>query len=56
VRAGQGNEEQRLALLRSHRARVLAQLAEVQDHLGAIDRKIGIYVDQIERRDPARSA
>jgi DNA-binding transcriptional MerR regulator len=56
VRDGQGNEEQRLALLRSHRARVLAQLAEVQDHLGAIDRKIGIYVDQIERRDPARSA
>jgi DNA-binding transcriptional MerR regulator len=50
VRAGGGNEEERLALLRAHRTRVLAQLSEVQDHLGAIDRKIGIYVDQIERR------
>lgn len=56
VRTGAGNEEDWLALLRDHRARVLAQLSEVQDHLGAIDRKIGIYVDQIERRDAARSA
>ena len=42
VRAGDGTEEERLDLLRAHRI-VLAQLAEVQDHLGAIDRKIGIY-------------
>jgi hypothetical protein len=28
---------------------VLAQLAEVQEHLGAIDAKIGIYVDKLER-------
>src|SRR6478752_2478864 len=48
VRAGDGNEQQRLDLLRAHRARVLAQLAEVQEHLGAIDRKIGIYIDKIE--------
>ena len=48
VRAGDGNEEERLALLRDHRRSVLAQLAEVQDHLGAIDRKIGIYVDKLE--------
>jgi DNA-binding transcriptional MerR regulator len=43
VRAGQGNEEERLDLLRAHRQVVLARLAEVQDHLGAIDHKIGVY-------------
>ena len=48
VRAGDGNEQDRLALLRDHRATVLAQLAEVTGHLGAIDRKIGIYVDRVE--------
>jgi DNA-binding transcriptional MerR regulator len=49
VRAGDGNEAERLELLRAHRARVLNQLAEVQEHLGAIDRKIGIYTDTLER-------
>lgn len=49
VRAGAGNEAERLALLREHRRQVLTQLAEVTDHLGAIDRKIGIYVDTLER-------
>ena len=49
VRAGAGNEQERLELLRDHRRAVLDQLAEVQDHLGAIDRKIGIYVDHLER-------
>ncbi|WP_243056900.1 MerR family transcriptional regulator [Nocardioides sp. SR21] len=48
VRHGDGNEQERLDLLRAHRVRVLAQLAEVQEHLGAIDRKIGIYTDKIE--------
>jgi DNA-binding transcriptional MerR regulator len=48
VRAGDGNEAERLALLRAHREQVLAQLAEVTGHLGAIDRKIGIYVDRVE--------
>ena len=47
VRAGEGNELARLDLLRAHRARVLAQLAEVQEHLGAIDRKIGIYTEKV---------
>ena len=50
VRAGDGNEQERLDLLRDHRARVLVQLAEVQEHLGAIDRKIGIYTDAVEQR------
>lgn len=46
-RAGDGSELDRLDILRAHRQRVLAQLAEVQDHLGAIDNKIGIYEDRI---------
>ncbi|GAA4350281.1 MerR family transcriptional regulator [Angustibacter luteus] len=49
VRAGDGNESERLALLRAHRDRVLAQLAEVTSHLGAIDAKIGIYQDRIDQ-------
>jgi DNA-binding transcriptional MerR regulator len=48
VRGGDGNEQARLDLLRAHRQHVLAQLAEVQEHLGAIDRKIGIYSDKID--------
>lgn len=47
VRAGEGNEAERLALLQAHRQVVLARLAEVQDHLGAIDHKIGIYTDAV---------
>ncbi|QNG19833.1 MerR family transcriptional regulator [Rhodococcus triatomae] len=46
-RAGEGNEPRRLELLRAHRERVLAQLAEVTDHLGAITRKIDIYENRI---------
>lgn len=49
VRAGAGNETERLDLLRAHRRKVLAQLANVQEHLGAIDRKIGIYTDVVEQ-------
>lgn len=52
VRSGDGNEAERLALLRDHRQQVLAQLAEVTEHLGAIDRKIGIYVDRLEGQHP----
>jgi DNA-binding transcriptional MerR regulator len=48
VRAGDGNELERLELLRAHRRHVLAQLAEVTEHLGAIDRKIGIYTDKLD--------
>jgi len=55
VRAGDGNEAERLALLRAHRQVVLDQLAEVQNHLGAIDRKIGIYVDRLESTGMLRS-
>jgi DNA-binding transcriptional MerR regulator len=54
VRAGDGNEEERLDLLRAHRQVVLTRLAEVQEHLGAIDYKIGLYEDTLAR--PLRSA
>jgi DNA-binding transcriptional MerR regulator len=43
VRSGDGNESERLELLRAHRALVLQQLAEVEGHLAAVDYKIGLY-------------
>jgi len=49
VRAGDGNELERLELLLAHRARVEAQLAEVTSHLRAIDHKIGIYEGKVEQ-------
>ncbi|HJQ05607.1 MAG TPA: MerR family transcriptional regulator [Nocardioides sp.] len=50
VRAGAGNEADRLALLEAHREHVLAQLAEVTAHLAAIDYKIGLYTDTVLER------
>ena len=47
VRAGDGNEAERLALLKAHRERVEAQLREVTGHLRAIDHKIGIYESKV---------
>ncbi|MCU1537741.1 MAG: MerR family transcriptional regulator [Humibacillus sp.] len=47
-RDGDGNEAARLDLLQAHRARVLQQLAEVTEHLGAIDNKIGMYQARLE--------
>jgi DNA-binding transcriptional MerR regulator len=47
VRAGEGNESDRLALLEQHRADVLAQMAEMQRHLEAINCKIDIYREGI---------
>jgi DNA-binding transcriptional MerR regulator len=49
VRHGLGNEAERLELLKTHRARVEAQLAEVTSHLRAIDHKIGLYEGQVDR-------
>lgn len=48
VRAGDGNEDERLALLRAHRERVRAQLDTMAAYLDAIDVKIGYYADAIE--------
>lgn len=47
VRDGDGNEEERLDLLRAHRAQVLAQLDEVRAHLDAIDTKIALYEQRV---------
>jgi DNA-binding transcriptional MerR regulator len=47
VRTGDGNEEERLALLRAHRERVRAQLEEMAAYLAAIDMKIGYYAGAI---------
>ncbi|TCJ23437.1 MerR family transcriptional regulator [Nocardioides jejuensis] len=49
VRAGDGNESERLDLLLAHRARVEAQLAEITGHLRAVDHKIGIYEGKVEQ-------
>jgi DNA-binding transcriptional MerR regulator len=43
VRAGRGNEDQRLALLEEHRRAVLAQIGETQHNLKAIEHKIADY-------------
>jgi DNA-binding transcriptional MerR regulator len=43
VREGPGNEEQRLALLREHQRHVESQLAELEDCLRVITRKVGVY-------------
>ena len=43
VRAGDGNEDERLALLRVHRERVRAQLDTMAANLDAIDMKISYY-------------
>jgi DNA-binding transcriptional MerR regulator len=43
VRAGGGNEDQRLALLEQHRNAVLAQMEETRRNLREIDRKIESY-------------
>ena len=43
VRAGEGNEAERLAILEAHRTEVRQNLAELQRHLELIDYKIGVY-------------
>jgi DNA-binding transcriptional MerR regulator len=47
VRAGEGNERERLELLQEHREAVRATLAEVQRHLAFIDKKIDIYEEKL---------
>jgi DNA-binding transcriptional MerR regulator len=45
VRAGEGNEAERLALLEAHRDAVIEQLDAMRRNLEAIDYKIEIYRD-----------
>jgi DNA-binding transcriptional MerR regulator len=49
-RNGDGNERERVALLLAHRDRVVAELAATTAHLSAIDGKIGVYQDRLERQ------
>lgn len=49
VRAGEGNQEQRLAILEAHRDEVLATIAELRQHLERIDYKVGLYRDKLGR-------
>jgi len=51
VAAGPGNEQERLALMEAHRADVTAKLAEIQENLKLIDRKIGVYRGRIAAGD-----
>ncbi|MFH8367394.1 MerR family transcriptional regulator [Streptomyces sp. NPDC018031] len=43
VRQGSGNEADRLALLRAHQDRVVAQIAELTECLDAIRHKVEVY-------------
>ena len=47
VRAGPGNERQRLELLREQQVRVEHQLAELEECLRIITRKVGVYEQQL---------
>jgi DNA-binding transcriptional MerR regulator len=47
VRAGDGNEAERLALLESHRIAVRSQLEAMERNLAAIDHKIGLYRERL---------
>ena len=47
VRAGGGNEDERLSLLEAHREAVIEQIAEMQRSLAAIDAKIDLYRERI---------
>ena len=54
VAAGRGNEQERLDLLESHRAEVLARIAELQENLGLIDHKIDVYRGRMAAGDADR--
>ncbi|GAA4935657.1 DNA-binding transcriptional MerR regulator [Nonomuraea thailandensis] len=51
VRAGQGNEVERLRVLREHRERVLAQMHELDECLALITHKVAIYEGRLGLRD-----
>jgi DNA-binding transcriptional MerR regulator len=47
VREGPGNEGERLELLREQQRRVESQLAELEECLRVITRKVGVYEQQV---------
>ena len=53
VRAGDGNEAERLALLEAHREEVRERLREVRRHLELIDYKIDLYTERLAATDRA---
>ena len=53
VRAGAGNEKERLELLESHRAKVAAELATLTEHLALMDHKIEVYRRQLAEGNAA---
>src|ERR1700749_3717935 len=53
VRAGDGNETERLTLLEEHRDAVQAQLAQVREHLAFIEHKIDNYQEKLNDEENA---
>jgi len=47
VRAGDGNEIERLALLEAHRDAVRAQLVAMRRNLDAVEKKIALYRERV---------
>jgi len=51
VRAGEGNEAERLALLEAHRDAVRAQLVAMRRSLDAVEKKVALYREKISERE-----
>ncbi|OMF59014.1 MerR family transcriptional regulator [Paenibacillus rhizosphaerae] len=49
VRRGQGNEQQRLEILREHQRRVVAQMDQLKDCLDLINWKVGVYEEHLKQ-------
>ncbi|TCN41085.1 DNA-binding transcriptional MerR regulator [Kribbella orskensis] len=49
VRQGPGNEQDRLALLRSHQESVTAQIQELTECLNVISHKVEVYQEHLDR-------
>jgi DNA-binding transcriptional MerR regulator len=54
VAAGPGNEQERLALMETHRSDVTAKLAEIHENLKIIDHKIDVYRSSVAAGDADR--
>lgn len=48
VRAGAGNERERLEIMRGHRAEVTARIERLTEALDLINYKVGVYEDIVE--------
>jgi DNA-binding transcriptional MerR regulator len=53
VRQGESTDLARIELLRAHRVTVLARLAEEQEHLKIIERKIDLYEKRLAEKGQA---